>query len=55
MNHLLRNRIIFIGQRISDITATQVVASLLALELLNPEEDIRIYINTQGALHSRVG
>jgi hypothetical protein len=47
-NHLLRNRIIFIGSRITDITATQVIASLLALESLNPDEEIRIYINTQG-------
>lgn len=46
-NHLLRNRIIFIGSRITDMVATQVVASLLALESLGDEE-IRIYINTQA-------
>lgn len=30
--------------------ATQVVASLLALESIDPEEDITIYINSQGEL-----
>lgn len=43
--HLLRNRIVFIGQRINDEVAIQTVASLLALNSLNPEEEIRLYIN----------
>ncbi|KAK9862625.1 hypothetical protein WJX84_002874 [Apatococcus fuscideae] len=48
MGYLLRNRIIFIGARIDDKLATQIVASLMALENLNPEEDIKIYINSSG-------
>eukprot|EP00891_Asterochloris_glomerata_P003351 jgi/Astpho2/3351/gw1.00054.88.1_t len=47
-SYLLRNRIIFVRSRINDEVATQVVASLLALESIDPEEDITIYINSQG-------
>lgn len=43
--HLLRNRIIFVGQRITDQTATQIVASLLALNSLDDQNDIKMYIN----------
>lgn len=43
--HLLRNRIIFVGQRINDQVATQVVASLLALDSLDTHAEIKIYIN----------
>jgi len=46
--HLLRNRIIFIGSRITDETATQIVASMLALEAMAENEDIQLYINSQG-------
>lgn len=42
---LLRNRIVFLSQRIGDTVAIQVVASLLALDSLNPEEEIKLYIN----------
>lgn len=45
MNYLLRNRIIFIGDRISDVVATKVVASLLALNSLDDETEIKLYIN----------
>lgn len=44
-SYLLRNRIIFVGQRINDQVATQVVASLLALNSLDDQADIKMYIN----------
>lgn len=43
--YLMRNRIIFLNQRISDQVATQVVASLLALDSLDNQEEIKLYIN----------
>lgn len=43
--YLLRNRIVFVGQRITDQVATQVVATLLALNSLDDSEDIKLYIN----------
>ncbi|KAL3150216.1 hypothetical protein ABBQ32_000075 [Trebouxia sp. C0010 RCD-2024] len=46
--HMLRNRIIFVGQRITDELATQIVASLLALEAGDEAQDIQLYINSQG-------
>ena len=72
--HMLRNRIIFVGQRINDEVwfsslwdtsahrlfnsrkstsvhvqlATQIVASLLALEAADEARDIQLYINSQG-------
>lgn len=43
--HMLRNRVVLVGQRINDQVATQVVASLLALDSLDPKAEIRLYIN----------
>eukprot|EP00887_Chlorella_sp_A99_P004428 scaffold30.g4428.t1 len=43
--YLLRNRIIFLNQRVNDQVATQVVASLLALDSLDSEEEIKLYVN----------
>lgn len=48
MSYLLRNRIIFIGSRIGDELATQVVASMLALEAIDSTSDIKLYINSPG-------
>ncbi len=48
MNYLLRQRIIFVQGYISDKTATQIVGSLLALEAMDEEEEIRMYINSPG-------
>jgi len=48
MSYLLRNRIIFIGSRIADEQATQIVASLLALEAMDSTSDIKLYINSPG-------
>ncbi|KAG2449929.1 hypothetical protein HYH02_000033 [Chlamydomonas schloesseri] len=46
--YLLTNRIIFIGGYINDKMATQIVGSLMALEAVDENEDIRIYINSPG-------
>lgn len=44
-SYLMRNRIIFLGQRINDQVAVQTVASLLALNSLDDKSDIKLYIN----------
>lgn len=49
MGYLLRNRIIFVGQRINDMVSIQVVASLLALNSLSEQEEIKLYINCSAA------
>lgn len=46
--HLLSNRIIFLGSRVTDEVATNLVAKLLALEAMNNEKDIKIYMNCGG-------
>lgn len=48
MSYLLRNRIIFVGSRIDDQVATQTVATMLALEAIDPKADIKLYINSAG-------
>lgn len=47
-SRLLKDRIIFIGDEISDATASVVVAQLLFLESEDPDKDIHIYINSPG-------
>ncbi len=47
-SRLLKDRIIFIGDEITDATASVVVAQLLFLESEDPEKDIHIYINSPG-------
>lgn len=47
-SRLLKDRIIFIGDEISDITASLVVAQLLFLEADDPDKDIQLYINSPG-------
>ncbi|MBR4110978.1 MAG: ATP-dependent Clp endopeptidase proteolytic subunit ClpP [Clostridia bacterium] len=47
-SRLLKDRIIFIGDEITDVTASLVVAQLLFLESEDPEKDIHIYINSPG-------
>lgn len=47
-SRLLKNRIIFVGQRITDSVANLVVAQLLYLEQEDPDRDIDIYINSPG-------
>ena len=45
---LFEERIIFLGTPISDEVANAVMAQLLSLESMNPDQDISIYINSPG-------
>jgi len=47
-SRLLNDRIIFIGEPISDAVASLVVAQLLFLESADPEKEIALYINSPG-------
>ena len=47
-SRLLKDRIIFLGEEINDVTATLVVAQLLFLAAEDPEKDINLYINSPG-------
>lgn len=47
-SRLLKDRIIFIGEEISDPLANLVVAQMLFLEKEDPERDIDLYINSPG-------
>lgn len=47
-SRLLKDRIIFLGEGVSDVTASLVVAQLLFLESEDPDKDINIYINSPG-------
>src|SRR4026209_725009 len=45
---LFEDRIIFLGTPIRDDVANAVMAQLLCLETMNPDQDISIYINSPG-------
>ena len=45
---LFEERIIFLGTPISDDVANAVMAQLMCLESMNPDQDIQIYINSPG-------
>ncbi|GAA0221899.1 ATP-dependent Clp endopeptidase proteolytic subunit ClpP [Metaclostridioides mangenotii] len=47
-SRLLKDRIIFLGEEVNDITAGLVVAQLLFLEADDPDKDIYLYINSPG-------
>ena len=47
-SRLLKDRIIFLGEEVNDVTASLVVAQLLFLESEDPGKDIQIYINSPG-------
>jgi ATP-dependent Clp protease protease subunit len=47
-SRLLKDRIIFLGEEINDVTASLVIAQLLFLESEDPDKDISIYINSPG-------
>jgi ATP-dependent Clp protease protease subunit len=49
-SRLLRDRIIILGQPVDDQIANLVVAQLLFLEHDDPEQDIRLYINSPGGV-----
>lgn len=47
-SRLLRERIVFLGQQVTDEISNLVVAQLLYLEAEDPEKDIYLYINSPG-------
>lgn len=47
-SRLLKDRIIFLGEEVNDITASLVVAQILFLESEDPTKDINLYINSPG-------
>ena len=49
-SRLLKERIIFLGEEVNDVTASLVVAQLLFLESDDPEKDIFLYINSPGGV-----
>ncbi len=47
-SRLLKERIIFLGEEVNEVTASLVVAQLLFLESEDPTKDINLYINSPG-------
>ena len=47
-SRLLKDRIIFLGEEVNDVSASLVVAELLFLEAEDPGKDIQLYINSPG-------
>ena len=47
-SRLLKDRIIFLGDEVNDVTASLVVAQLLFLESEDPKKDINLYISSPG-------
>ncbi len=47
-SRLLKDRIIFLGEPVTDATASLVVAQLLFLDAEDPDKDINLYINSPG-------
>ncbi|MCL2015809.1 MAG: ATP-dependent Clp endopeptidase proteolytic subunit ClpP [Defluviitaleaceae bacterium] len=47
-SRLLKDRIIFLGDEVNDITANVIVAQLLFLDAEDPDKDINLYINSPG-------
>ena len=47
-SRLLKDRIIFLGEEVTDVTANLVVAQMLFLEAEDPGKDIHFYINSPG-------
>ena len=47
-SRLLKDRIIFLGEEVNDVSASLIVAQLLFLEAEDPGKDIQLYINSPG-------
>ncbi|MGB9679847.1 MAG: ATP-dependent Clp endopeptidase proteolytic subunit ClpP [Thermoanaerobacteraceae bacterium] len=47
-SRLLKDRIVFLGDEINDVTASLVIAQMLFLEAEDPDKDIWLYINSPG-------
>ena len=47
-SRLLKDRIVFLGEEVTDVAANIIVAQLLFLEAEDPDKDIHLYINSPG-------
>ena len=47
-SRLLKDRIVFLGEEVNEVTASLIVAQLLFLESEDPSKDIHLYINSPG-------
>ena len=47
-SRLLEDRIIFLGEEVTDVSASVIIAQLLLLEAEDPSKDIHLYINSPG-------
>lgn len=47
-SRLLSDRIIFLGEEVSDVSASLIIAQMLFLEAQDPDADIQLYINSPG-------
>ena len=47
-SRLLADRIIFLGEEVSDTSAGLIIAQMLFLEAQDPDKDIQLYINSPG-------
>ena len=47
-SRLLKDRIIFLGEEVNDVSANLIVAQLLFLEAEDPSKDIQLYIKSPG-------
>lgn len=47
-SRLLKDRIIFLGEEVTDVSANLIVAQMLFLEAEDPGKDIHFYINSPG-------
>ena len=47
-SRLLKERIVFLGEEVNEVTASLIVAQMLFLEADDPEKDIEFYINSPG-------
>ncbi len=48
LSRLMKDRIIFIGEQVSDPLANYLIAQMLYLQMQDPKKDINIYINSPG-------
>ena len=47
-SRLLSDRIVFLGEEVSDASASLIIAQMLFLEAQDPQKDIQLYINSPG-------
>ena len=47
-SRLLNDRIIFLSEEVTDVSASLIVAQMLYLEAQDPDQDIQFYINSPG-------